>query len=161
MIIKKGKNVVIEEPCIVGQGTVIGHGCVFRPNTVIGDRCKIGHLTVSEGNNKIGDRVTVHAQSHLMQGITIEDDVFVGPFFIGVNTKNIVHGRKHKHVLDRILIKRAARVGGGVRVLCGVTIGENAVVGFGSLVLKDVPDREMWAGNPAVKIGDVPEEEWL
>jgi UDP-2-acetamido-3-amino-2,3-dideoxy-glucuronate N-acetyltransferase len=161
MVTRLGKYVVIEEPCEIGEGTVVGHGCVFRPNTKIGRDCKIGHLTVSEGNNSVGDRVTVHAQSHLMQGITIEDDAFVGPFFLCVNTKNIVHGRKFKHKLDPILIKRAARIGGGVKVLCGVTIGENAVVGMGSLVLNDIPDKEMWCGHPAVKKGDVPEEEWL
>ena len=159
--VRMGDGVVIEQDCIIGDNTIIGHHCVLRSGTKIGDDCVIGHLTVFEGSCFIGNRVLIHAQCHITLGVVIEDDVFIAPFFVGANTPRIVHGRNYPLELKPYRIKRAARLGVAVVVLPGKVIGENSLVGAGSVITHDVPDKEIWFGNPATKHGDVPESEWL
>jgi len=159
--VKLGEGIVIEEGCKIGDNTIIGHYCVLRPRTIIGKDCVIGHMTVFEGECEIRDRVLIHAQCHITKDVLIEDDVFIAPFFCGANTKRIVHGRNYPLEITGYTIKRAARIGIGVLVLPDILIGENAQIGVGSVVTKNVPDREIWYGNPAKKHGDVPEDEIL
>ena len=159
--IRLGEGVIIEEGCKIGDNTFIGHYTVIRPNTLIGNDCVIGHLTVFEGDATIGNRVLIHAQCHITKGVTIEDDVFIAPLFCGANTPRIVHGRDYSLILRPYHIKRAARIGISVSILPGITIGENAQIGAGSVVTKDVPDRECWFGNPAYFKKMVPDEEFL
>jgi len=164
---KFGKNVrlgygdVIEKDCKIGDNTFIGHHTVLRPGTKIGNDCVIGHLTVFEGKCIIGDRVLIHAQCHITINVIIEDDVFIAPFFCGANTKKIKHGRDFNLKITGYTIRRAVRIGIGVLLLPGVEIGENSMIGVGSVVTKDVPPREIWFGNPAIKHGNVPEDEIL
>lgn len=159
--VRLGHYIVIEEGCEIGDGTFIGNFCVLREGTRIGKRCVIGHGTVFEGKCVIGDRVLIHAQCHITKGVVIEDDVFIAPMFVGANTPRIVHGRKYPLELKPYCIRRAARIGVGVVVLPGVTIGENALVGAGSVVTKDVPDRAIVMGVPARVVGEVPDDELL
>jgi UDP-2-acetamido-3-amino-2,3-dideoxy-glucuronate N-acetyltransferase len=156
-----GDGVVIEEWCVIGDNVIIGHNTILRPNTLIGNDSVIGHLVVSEGSNMIGNRVLIHSQCHITKLVTIEDDVFIAPFFCIANTPRIVHGRNYDLELKPGWIKRAARIGVSVTVLPGLTIGENTLIGAGSVVTHNVPDGEIWFGNPAVKHGDVLREEWL
>lgn len=156
-----GKGVIIEENCRIGDNTFIGHYTVLRPGTKIGNDCVIGHLTVFEGDCVICDRVLIHAQCHITKGVTIEDDVFIAPFFCGANTQRIKHGRDFDLKINGYTIRRAARIGIGVLILPGREIGENAQIGVGAVVTKDVPPREVWVGNPAKKLRDVPKNELL
>lgn len=164
---KFGKNVrlgygaVIEKDCKIGDNTFIGHHTVLRPETKIGNNCVIGHLTVFEGKCIIGDRVSIHAQCHIAIASTIEDDVFIAPLFCGANTQKIKHGRDFDLIETGYTIRRAVRIGIGVLLLPGVEIGENSMIGVGSVITKDVPPREIWFGNPAIKHGKVPEDEIL
>lgn len=158
--VKIGRGTVVEENCYVGNRTFIGHNCVLRPGTVIGDDCTIGHLVVFDGQCTLGDRVLIHTHCHITD-VDIEDDVFMAPKFASANCKRICHGRDYPLVIYRSKICRAARIGIGVLLMPGVTIGENAFVGPGSLVIKDVPAREIWYGHPAKKQGEVPYDEIL
>ncbi len=151
---------LIESNVKLGHNIFIGFGCVIRTNTTIGNDCSFGHLTVIEGA-KIGDRVRFHAQCHITKGTVVEDDVFIGPCYVSTNTKNIDHGRGINPLIEGPVIKRAARIGGGVIIVPGITIGENALIGAGSLITKDVPNKEIWFGSPAEKRGDVAEGEIL
>ena len=152
---------MIEKSCSIGDNSIIGHHCVLRPQTKIGQNCVIGHLTVFEGETAIGNRVLIHAQCHITKGVVIEDDVFIAPFFCGANTPRIVHGRGYPLEIKPYRIKRGARIAIGVIVLPGIIIGENALVGAGSVVTHDIPAGEIWFGNPATKHGDVPRDERL
>jgi len=156
-----GQGVVIEEGCEIGDNTFIGHYTVMRPGTKIGSDCVIGHLTVFEGDCVIGDRVLIHAQCHITKDVKIEDDVFIAPFFCGANTQRIKHGRNFGLKINGYTIRRAVRIGIGVLVLPGIEIGENAQIGVGAVVTKDVPPREVWMGVPAKKYKDVPQDEIL
>lgn len=159
--VKLGHGVIIDEDCVVGNDTFIGHHVVLRSHTRIGNNCMIGHLVVCEGNATIGNRVTIHDQSHITKGAIIEDDVFIAPGLFGANTPKIVHGRNFPLVLKPYKVKRAARIGMAVTILPGLIIGENSLVGAGSVVTHNVPDGEIWFGNPATKHGDVPKDELL
>ncbi len=158
--VRLGYGVVIEKNCKIGDNTFIGHHTVLRPETKIGNNCVIGHLTVFEGESIIiGDSVLIHAQCHITSDTIIEDDVFIGPSTVLINTKRIKHGRNFDLKITGPIVRRAARIGGSVLLIPGVEIGENSLIGAGSVVTKDVPPREIWFGNPAIKRGNVPEDE--
>ncbi len=159
--VRLGYGVVIEKDCKIGDNAFIGHHTVLRPGTKIGNDCVIGHLNVFEGKCIIGDRVLIEPQCHITLDIIIEDDVYIAPFFCGANTKKIKHGRDFNLKITAPIIRRAVRIGIGVLLLPGVEIGKNSMIGVGSVVTKDVPPREIWFGNPAIKHGNVPEDEIL
>lgn len=155
------ETAIIEEPCTIGADTIIAAYAVIRPNTIIGDACIIGIHSVLDGDVTVGDGVTIHSLCYVAKGAIIEDDVFIGPGFCGLNTRRIVHGREYDLVLEPFRVLRAARIGGGVTVLPGIIVGENALVGAGSVVTKDIPSKQIWLGSPAKVYGSVPEDELL
>jgi len=153
---------VIEEGCKIGKNCFIGHNVVMRPNTVIGDNTTIGHLTVFEGDCSIGSDCLIHAQCHITKGAVIEDKVFIAPGFIGCNDNDMLHQRRHikEFVPNGYRICYGARLGAGVLVLPGVKIGENAVIGVGSIVTKDVPPfTKVYSNSPARIQGIVNQKE--
>ena len=97
----------------------------------------------------IGERVKIQAFAFIPDGVTIEDDVFIGPH---VCFTNDVYPPSGKENWKKTLVKKGAKIGANASILAGVTIGENAMVGMGAVVIKDVPDGETHVGNPAKKI---------
>ena len=92
-------------------------------------------------------------------GITLEDNVFIGSNVSFTNDR-YPHAKNSEWKLERTLIKKGASVGAGSSILCGVTIGENAMIGIGSVVTKDVPAGEVWVGNPAKFLKKVSDYEY-
>lgn len=155
-----GAHVVIEEDCIIGPDVMIGHGVIIRPGTSIGARSKVSHLTVIEGDTIIGEDVCIHGQCHITRGMVIEDKVFVAPFCIFANDKKMAWQRGDWKI-EAPILKRGCRLAIACSVAPGVIIGENAVVGVGSVVTKDIPPHEIWYGAPAKFHGISNSEEWL
>jgi UDP-2-acetamido-3-amino-2,3-dideoxy-glucuronate N-acetyltransferase len=157
------ETAIIEEGCEIGDGCFIGHYVVMRPNTKIGNRTMIGHLTVFEGECSVGDDCLVHAQCHVTKGAVIEDKVFIAPMFCGANDPDMVHMRRNgkPFIPKGYRIKKGARLGIGVLVLPGVTIGENSIVGVGSIVTKNVAPFSIVYGSPARIQGLVSQEEFI
>jgi UDP-2-acetamido-3-amino-2,3-dideoxy-glucuronate N-acetyltransferase len=158
----QGQFCVIFPDVRIGDGTRIGNFAMIRSDTVIGDGCTIGSYVDIEGEVVIGSHVSLQSGVYVTRGVIIEDDVFCGPRVITMNDKRIVHRRPNltwERAAPRIL--RAARVGGGSVLLPGVTIGENALVGAGSVVTRDVPDRAIVMGNPARVVSIVPDEQLI
>ncbi|SEN84552.1 acyltransferase [Bradyrhizobium sp. OK095] len=156
----QGQHCVIADDVVMGEGTRIGNFVFIRENTIIGRGCVIGSYLDIEGDVRIGNFVSLQSGCYITRGVVIEDEVFCGPRVITMNDKRITHRRPSMtfaRAAPRIL--RAARVGGGSALCPNVVIGENALVGAGSVVTRDVPDRAIVAGNPAVVIGRVPENE--
>lgn len=146
----------------MGVGTRLGSFVLIRSETQIGCDCIIGSNVDIEGDVTIGDRVSLQSFCYITRGVVIENDVFCGPRITTMNDKRMSYRRDgiaFERAAPRIL--RAARVGGASVLLPGVTIGENALVGAGSVVTRDVPDRAIVIGNPASVIGQVPEEQLL
>jgi UDP-2-acetamido-3-amino-2,3-dideoxy-glucuronate N-acetyltransferase len=155
-----GQYCTISQSVQIGQDTRVGNYVFIRDNTVIGRGCVVGSYVDIEGDVQIGDFVSLQSGCYLTRGVIIEDEVFCGPRIITLNDKSISHRRPSlAFTRDAPRLLRAARIGGG-SVLCpGVTIGENALIGAGSVVTRDVPDRCIAMGNPARVIGPVPADQ--
>ena len=156
------QNCVIAGDAVIGDGTVIGNFVLIRDNTVIGRNCKIGSYVDIEGDVIIGDDVSLQSGCYITRGTVIESSVFFGPRVVTMNDKRISYRRpstQFQRQAPRIL--RAARIGGASVLGPGVTVGENAMIGSGSVVIADVPDRCVAYGNPARVVGEVPADELI
>jgi len=103
----------------------------------------------------IGNNVTVKCGVYLWDGITIEDNVQIGPSATFTNDK-YPRAKDFSYELKRTTIKKGASIGANATILGGITIGEYAMIGAGSIITKDVPDGELWYGNPAISHGKAP-----
>jgi UDP-2-acetamido-3-amino-2,3-dideoxy-glucuronate N-acetyltransferase len=122
----------------------------------IGDDVKIGTFVEIQKGAKIGNRCKISSHTFICEGVTMEDDIFVGHNVTFTNDRypraTSGNGRLQTEAdwaCIHTLIKRGASIGSGTTLLCGITIGENAMVGAGSVVTKDVPPGAVVAGNPA------------
>ena len=131
----------------IGENTTIWQFCVVLPGAVIGSNCNICAHCFIENEVILGNNVTIKVGVQLWDGITIEDNVQVGPNVTFTNDK--YPRAKQPFELQRIIVKKNASIGAGSVILGGITIGEDAMIGAGSVVTKDVPDNELWVGNPA------------
>lgn len=139
----------------LGRGVRI-YGFVNLYGCEIGNEVKIGTFVEIQKGAKIGNRCKISSHTFICEGVTLEDDVFVGH---NVTFTNDLYPRATNEdgqlqteadwVCIPTLVKRGASIGSGVTLLCGITIGENALVGAGSVVTKDVPPNAIVAGNPA------------
>lgn len=155
-----GRHCAISDDAKIGEGTRIGNFVLIRDNTVIGKGCVVGSYVDIEGDVRIDDFVSLQSGCYLTRGVTIEEKVFCGPRVVTMNDKYMCYGRPTMQFLRQApRILRAARIGGGSILCPGVTIGENAFVGSGSVVTRDVPDRVVVVGNPAKVVRKVPEDQ--
>lgn len=131
----------------IGDNSRIWQYCVVLKFARIGSDCNICSHCFIENDVKIGNNVTIKNGVYLWDGITIEDNVQIGPNVTFTNDK--YPRAKQPFELQRTIIKKNASIGAASTILGGVTIGENAMVGAGSLVTKDIPANELWIGAPA------------
>ena len=121
----------------------------------IGDETKIGAFVEIKKNAKVGRRCKISSHTFICEGVTIEDNVFVGHGVVFINdsypraTQDGQLQTEKDWVVERTLVKKGASIGSGTTVLSKLTIGENAIVGAGSVVTRDVPANAIVAGNPA------------
>lgn len=122
----------------------------------IGDESKIGTFVEIQRGAKIGKRVKVSSHTFICEGVTIEDEVFVGHGVMFINDRFPRSTNEDGSIqtatdweMETTLVKRRASIGTNSTILCGVSIGENAIVGAGSVVTRNVPDNAIVAGNPA------------
>ena len=141
--VKLGNNVRIHDFVNI-------YGCEIEDNT------KIGSFVEIQKGVKIGKRCKISSHSFICEGVTIEDQVFVGHHVVFINDRypRAVNqdGRLQTEAdwtMEPTVVKRGASIGSGAVILCNVTLGENAIVGAGSVVTKDVPANAIVAGNPA------------
>lgn len=131
----------------IAEETRIWQFVVILPNAQIGSNCNICSHCFIENDVKIGNNVTIKCGVAVWDGITIEDNVQIGPNVTFTNDK---YPRAKQHfILQRTVIKKNASIGAASVILGGIIIGENSMIGAGSVVTKDVPDNELWFGNPA------------
>jgi acetyltransferase-like isoleucine patch superfamily enzyme len=139
----------------IGKNFETGHGVTVKNNNVIGDNVRIGTNTYIRFGNQIGNRTRIHAHCFL-ELTEIGDCVFVGPGTIFLDDPHPMKCPKWD-CLGGPRVKGYAKVGGGCVVLPGVTIGENALVGAGACVTRDVPDSAVVVGHPAKQTKNIRE----
>ena len=132
----------------IPESTNIWQFCVVLPEARIGENCNICSHCLIENDVKIGNNVTIKCGVQIWDGIEIEDEVMIGSNTTFTN--DLYPKSKNKDwVLLRTKVCKGASIGAGSTILPGITIGENALIGAGSVVTKDVPADEIWMGNPA------------
>jgi UDP-2-acetamido-3-amino-2,3-dideoxy-glucuronate N-acetyltransferase len=120
----------------------------------IGASCNIGDHAFVEAGVRLGNNVTVKNGVSIWQGVEVEDDVFLGPNCVFTNDPNPrAYIKKTGDSLVSTKVRRRATIGANATIVCGITIGEYAFVGAGTVVIRDVPDFAMMVGNPARQIG--------
>lgn len=142
------------ENSTIGKGIKVWHFCHIY-NSTIGDDCVIGQNVVIGPDVVIGKRCKIQNNVSVYKGVTLEDDVFCGPSMVFTNVYNPRSFIKRINEIRPTLVKKGATLGANCTIICGVTIGEYAFVGAGSVVTKDVPNNTLVVGNPARVIGKV------
>lgn len=140
----------------IGHGLQTGHGALIREGNVIGNGCSIGTNAVLEFDNKIGNFVRIHSGAFL-EMVAVEDYVFIGPNVVFTDDPHPMACPKFKECVGGATVRKYARIGANSTVLPGVIIGRNALVGAGSVVVKDVEEGTVVAGAPAKVICRVSE----
>jgi acetyltransferase-like isoleucine patch superfamily enzyme len=122
----------------------------------VGDETKIGAFVEIQKNATVGRRCKISSHTFICEGVVIEDNVFIGHGVMFINDSypraTAADGNLQTEAdwkVERTIIKKGASLGSGATILCGITVGENAIVGAGSVVTKDVPANSIVAGNPA------------
>ena len=138
----------------IGKGTKIWRSSHVREDAEIGENCNIGEHVYIDFNVKIGNNVKIQNNVNVYHGVTVEDDVFLGP---SMTFTNDMFPRAFNGAWEvfETFVKKGASIGANATIVCGVTIGEYAMIGAGAEVTKDVPPFALVVGNPAQKIGYV------
>jgi len=166
-------------PAVVGEGTVISAGAIVfagselgarvivgdqacvRERVAVADDVVIGRGALVENDTTIGARTRIQADAYVTAYSTLEEDVFVAPCVVTTNDNFMGRTEGRLAAMKGPTIRRGARVGGGAILCPGIEVGEEAFVGAGAVVTKDVPARKVVVGSPARVLRDVPADELL
>ncbi len=143
------ESAVIDVPCSIGRETRIWHFCHVCSGATIGEGCSLGQNVFVGSGVVIGNRVKIQNNVSVYAGITIEDEVFLGPSCVLTNVTNPRSQVNRKNIYETTLIRRGATIGANATIVCGVTIGRYAFIAAGAVVSRDVPDYALMMGVPA------------
>lgn len=144
---------LVDEGCQIGTNTKIWHFTHIMKNSQIGSNCVLGqNVMVAPGVN-IGNGVKVQNNVSIYSGVTCEDGVFLGPSMVFTNVINPRSFIERKDEFKATLVKKGASIGANATILCGIEIGEYAMIGAGAVVTKSVPAYGLVVGNPSKQIG--------
>src|SRR2546425_1520414 len=162
-----GDGTIVSTGAIVFAGTRIGarvilgdQSCV-RERVEIGDDVVVGRGSLVENDTTIGALTKIQADAYITAYSTLEDNVFIAPCVVTTNDNFMGRTEKRHEQVKGPTIRRGTRIGGGAILCPGVEIGEDAFVGAGAVVMKDVPPRTVVVGSPARPLREVPDEELL
>jgi acetyltransferase-like isoleucine patch superfamily enzyme len=166
-------------PTVIGDGTIVSTGAIVfagsrigarvilgdqscvRERVVIGDDVVVGRGSLVENDTSIGAMTKIQADAYITAYSTLEEHVFIAPCVVTTNDNFMGRTERRHDLIKGPTIRRGARVGGGAILCPAVEIGEEAFVGAGAVVTKDVPSRALVVGNPARVVREVPDEELL
>ncbi len=162
-----GAGTVVSTGAVVFAGTTVGERVIVGDQSCIRERCTIGDDVVLgrgsfvENDTSVGALTKIQAHAYITAYSTLEDNVFIAPCVITTNDNFMGRTEKRHALMKGPTIRRGARVGGGAVLLPGIEIGEEAFIGAGAVVVRDVEARALMVGNPARRLREVPEEELL
>ena len=166
-------------PTVIGDGTIVSTGAIVfagsrigarvilgdqscvRERVAIGDDVVVGRGSLVENDTTIGAMTKIQADAYITAYSTLEEHVFIAPCVVTTNDNFMGRTERRHELIKGPTIRRGARVGGGAILCPAVEIGEEAFVGAGAVVTKDVPPRALVVGNPARVVREVPDEELL
>ena len=151
------ETAVIDSDCTIGKETNIWHFSHIMSNCVIGDNCNLGQNVVISPEVILGNNVKVQNNVSIYTGVVCEDDVFLGPSMVFTNIINPRSAIKRKNQYKKTHVKKGASIGANATIICGIDIGEYALIGAGSVVVKDVLPYALVVGNPSRQIGWISE----
>jgi acetyltransferase-like isoleucine patch superfamily enzyme len=145
----------------IGERVIVGDQACVRERCAIGDDVVIGRGSLVENDTSVGALTKIQANAYITAYSLLEDNVFIAPCVVTTNDNFMGRTEKRHELVKGPTIRRGARIGGGCVLLPGIEIGEEAFVGAGAVVIRDVPPRAVVVGNPARQIREVPGEELL
>jgi acetyltransferase-like isoleucine patch superfamily enzyme len=145
----------------VGARVILGDQSCVRERVTIGDDVVVGRGSLIENDTTVGALTKIQADAYITAYSTLEENVFIAPCVVTTNDDYMGRTEKRHELVRGPTIRRGARVGGGAVLCPGVDVGEEAFVGAGAVVTKDVPPRTVVVGNPARVLREVPGEELL
>jgi acetyltransferase-like isoleucine patch superfamily enzyme len=145
----------------IGARVILGDQSCVRERVTIGDDVVVGRGTLVENDTTIGALTKIQANAYITAYSTLEDNVFIAPCVVTSNDNFMGRTERRHELVKGPTIRRGARVGGGAILCPAVEIGEEAFVGAGAVVVRDVPPRAVVVGNPARILREVPAEELL
>jgi acetyltransferase-like isoleucine patch superfamily enzyme len=166
-------------PTVIGDGTIVSTGAIVfagstigarvilgdqscvRERVTVGDDVVIGRGSLVENDTTIGSMTKIQAEAYITAYSTLEENVFIAPCVVTTNDNFMGRTERRHELIKGPTIRRGARVGGGAILCPAIEIGEEAFVGAGAVVTKNVPPRKVVVGNPARVLRDVPTDELL
>jgi UDP-2-acetamido-3-amino-2,3-dideoxy-glucuronate N-acetyltransferase len=162
-----GAGTIVSTGAVVFAGTRLGERVIVGDQACVRERCRLGDDAVVgrgslvENDTSVGSRTKIQANAYVTAYSTLEDDVFIAPCVATTNDNFMGRTEKRHELRKGPTIRRGARIGGAAVLLPGVEIGEEAFVGAGAIVIRDVPPRAVVVGSPARQIREVPDDELL
>jgi acetyltransferase-like isoleucine patch superfamily enzyme len=162
-----GADTVVSTGAIVFAGTTVGERVILgdqscvRERVTIGDDVVVGRGSLIENDTTVGAMTKIQADAYITAYSTLEEHVFVAPCVVTTNDNFMGRTERRHELIQGPTIRRGARIGGGAILCPGIEIGEEAFVGAGAVVTKDVPPRAVVVGSPARVIREVPDDELL
>jgi UDP-2-acetamido-3-amino-2,3-dideoxy-glucuronate N-acetyltransferase len=147
------ESAYVDENVTIGENTKIWHFSHILSGTTIGKNCSFGQNCVVGPNVTVGSGVKVQNNISVYEGVEVEDDVFLGPSMVFTNVINPRAYIVRKEEFKKTLLKKGCSIGANATVVCGVTIGEYALIGSGAVVNRDVKPYALMVGVPAKQIG--------
>ncbi|WP_223068708.1 acyltransferase [Paenibacillus caui] len=146
---------IVDEGAAIGEDTRVWHYSHISGTSVIGKRCSLGQNVYVADRVLIGNNVKIQNNVSVYEGVILEDDVFCGPsmVFTNVRTPRSAFPRNKSEDYLHTVVKRGASIGANATVVCGVTIGEWAMIAAGAVITRDVPAYALYAGVPARRTG--------
>ena len=144
---------IIDPSCQIGEGTKIWHFCHLMSGAVLGENCNLGQNVFVASGVQIGNGVKIQNNVSLYAGLTIEDEVFLGPSCVFTNVINPRAAVNRQNEYLPTLIGKGATIGANATLVCGNDIGAYAFVGAGAVVTKPIPPYALVMGNPAKQTG--------
>ena len=147
------ETAIIDDGCKIGKGTKIWHFSHLMTNCILGEGCNIGQNVVISSNVILGNNVKVQNNVSIYEGVTCDDDVFLGPSMVFTNVINPRSAINRKQEFLKTHVGKGATIGANATIVCGHNIGKYAFIGAGAVVTRQVPEYALVVGNPAKQIG--------